>query len=95
MVPFGRTEVSIVPNDAPFRELSHGQALGGICFHGVIYFQVFFKCAFDCFCDTVFMELQSENTRIGFGRADIPFVANGTGGCVNPTPPDPRHATQA
>ena len=33
-VPFGRTEALVVPNDAPSRELSHGQVLGGGPFDG-------------------------------------------------------------
>ncbi len=33
-VPLGRTEVLVVPNDAPSRELSHGQVLGGAPFDG-------------------------------------------------------------
>ena len=33
-VPLGRTEILVVPNDAPSRELSQGQGLGGARFDG-------------------------------------------------------------
>ena len=33
-VPLDRTEVLVVPSDAPSHELSHGQGLGVARFHG-------------------------------------------------------------
>ena len=44
-VPLARTEVSVIPNDAPFRELSHGQGPGGAHFD-----EGSESCVFHVFC---------------------------------------------
>ena len=73
-VPSCRTEVLIVPSHTPSRELLHGQGLGGAPFHGGDK-SLDFHFLLTCFL-TVLLKLQSEQTRVGFVRTQVPVGAN-------------------
>ena len=63
-VTFGRTDIQIGANDAPFCNISHGHGLEGACFHGV-----FKSLGFHEFC--LLQKLQSGITGVGFGRTEV------------------------